>query len=103
MPPEPHPPLPPGPARQDVFLWSACETLGLLDRYESLIASVCYEYIEAHVMETCAKRWQESTLTYLREWMTDRVVPWMVMPYARGARSGEQNSLILLFASVHTV
>ncbi|RDX42634.1 ubiquitin-protein ligase [Lentinus brumalis] len=90
VPPEPHPPLPPGPARQDVFLWSACETLGLLDRYESLIASVCYEYIEAHVMETCAKRWQESTLAYLREWMTDRVVPWMVMPYARGARSADE-------------
>ncbi|TFK89728.1 ubiquitin-protein ligase [Polyporus arcularius HHB13444] len=90
LPPEPHPSLPPGPARQDVFLWSACESLGLLDRYESLIASVCYEYIEAHVMETCAKRWHESMLTCLRGWMTDRVVPWMVMPYARGARSADE-------------
>lgn len=77
------------PSRPDLPLWTVCDTLGLLDRYESLIASVCYEYIEAHVEETCMKKWDESMLTALREWMAERVVPWMVMPYARGARSGE--------------
>ena len=75
------------PARPDLPIWTACDTLGLLDRYESLIASVCYEYIEAHVMETCTKKWDESMLTVLREWMAEKVVPWMVMPYARGARN----------------
>lgn len=39
-------------------------------------------------METCAKKWDESMLTPLREWMAEKIVPWMVMPYARGARSG---------------
>ncbi|KAM5531321.1 hypothetical protein V8D89_015036 [Ganoderma adspersum] len=78
------------PQRPDLPLWTACDTLGLLDRYESLVASVCYEYIEEHVMETCAKKWDESMLTPLREWMAEKVVPWMVMPYARGARSAEE-------------
>ncbi|KAI0699322.1 hypothetical protein C8T65DRAFT_719807 [Cerioporus squamosus] len=90
LPPEPQPSTSTAPSRPDLPLWSACEALGLLDRYESLIASVCYEYIEAHVMETCAKKWNESMLAYLREWMAEKVVPWMVMPYARGARSAEE-------------
>ena len=29
------------------------EELGLIDRYESVIAGVGYEHIEAHVLETC--------------------------------------------------
>ena len=77
------------PARPDLHLWAACEALGLLDRYESLIASVCYEYIEEHVNGTCAKKWEDSMLGPLREWMAEKVVPWMVMPYARGARNGQ--------------
>lgn len=76
------------PARPDLPLWTACEALGLLDRYESLIASVCYEHIETHVNETCAKKWDEAMLGRLRDWMAEKIVPWMVMPYARGARSG---------------
>ncbi|KAH9922867.1 uncharacterized protein BXZ73DRAFT_91578 [Epithele typhae] len=78
------------PARPDLPLWAACEMLGLLDRYESLIASVCYEYIEAHVMETCKRKWDESMLSALRDWMAEKVVPWMVMPYARGARTSDE-------------
>ena len=57
LPPEPAPGAPP--SRPDLPLWSACDTLGLLDRYESLIASVCYEYIETHVVEVCRKKWDE--------------------------------------------
>ncbi|KAN0127847.1 hypothetical protein V8E53_006941, partial [Lactarius tabidus] len=44
---------------QDSRLWPSFELLGLADRYESLIASVCYEYIEKHVVET--------------EWMAEKV------------------------------
>ena len=80
-----HVPLP----RPDLPLWSCFEQLGLLDRYESLISSVCYEHIEAHIVETCARKWGERMLQPLRDWMTNKIVPWMVMPYARGARTGE--------------
>ena len=73
---------------QDSKLWPSFELLGLADRYESLIASVCYEHIEAHVLETCAGKWDESMLSKLREWMADKVVPWMLLPYARGAKTG---------------
>lgn len=75
-------------SKSDLPLWFAFEQLGLLDRYESLISSVCYEYIEEYVVETCKGRWDEPMLKDLREWMGDTIVPWMVMPYARGARNG---------------
>src|SRR5262249_40362216 len=70
-------------------IWAAFETLGLMDRYESLIASVGYEHIEAHVISTCAGRWSESVLEELRDWMTNIIVPWMLWPYARGASTSE--------------
>ena len=72
---------------QDAKLWPSFELLGLADRYESLIASVCYEHIEAHVLEMSAGKWDESVLVRLREWMADKVVPWMLLPYARGAKT----------------
>ncbi|KAI0365712.1 ubiquitin-protein ligase [Pilatotrama ljubarskyi] len=93
IPQDPSPSEPP--PRPDYQLWTACETLGLLERYESLISSVCYEYIEAHVYETCAKKWDEPMLPKLREWMTETIVPWMIMPYARGARSAEEARAML--------
>lgn len=68
-------------------LWNAFDQLGLLDRYESLISSVCYEHIETHIQESCSGKWGEPMLARLREWMAEKVVPWMIMPYARGARS----------------
>lgn len=90
MPPTPAPLKSPVPLlRPDLPLWGSLEQLGLLDRYESLISSVCYEYIEAHILETCTRKWGERMLQPLREWMTNKIVPWMVMPYARGARSGK--------------
>ena len=73
---------------QDSRLWPSFELLGLADRYESLIASVCYEHIEKHVMETCTGKWDEPMLSQLREWMAEKVVPWMLLPYARGAKTG---------------
>jgi anaphase-promoting complex subunit 2 len=66
-------------------LWVAFETLGLVDRYESLVASVGYEHIEAHVVSTCTGKWSEPMLSGLRNWMADEMVPWMLLPYARGA------------------
>lgn len=74
---------------QDSRLWPSFELLGLADRYESLIASVCYEHIEKHVVETCAGKWDEPMLSRLREWMAEKVVPWMLLPYARGAKTGK--------------
>ena len=64
------------------------EELGLIDRYESVIASVGYEHIEAHVLETCTGQWGSTMLDVLRSWMSDKVVPWMLVIYARGAATG---------------
>jgi anaphase-promoting complex subunit 2 len=68
-------------------LWAAFETLGLFDRYEGLIASVVYQHIETHVVETCAVQWGEPVLPSLRDWMSKKVVKWMFSPYARGAKT----------------
>ncbi|PCH40122.1 ubiquitin-protein ligase [Wolfiporia cocos MD-104 SS10] len=81
---------PDNPSRADYALWAAFEQLGLLERYESLISSVCYEYIESHILETCTGKWDEQMLKPLRDWMTDNIVPWMLMPYARGAKSANE-------------
>jgi anaphase-promoting complex subunit 2 len=74
---------------QDRVLWQAFDTLNLIDRYESLIASIGYEIIESHVMETCAGEWTEPMLGTLRAWMVDNIVPWMLHPFARGATNGD--------------
>ncbi|KIJ92859.1 hypothetical protein K443DRAFT_112930 [Laccaria amethystina LaAM-08-1] len=63
------------------------EELGLIDRYESVIASVGYEHIEAHVLETCTGQWGNTMLDVLRSWMSDKVVPWMLSVVAEEARS----------------
>lgn len=66
-------------------IWVVFETLGLIDRYESIIASVGYEHIEAHVLSTCAGEWSKPMMDGLRNWMSDNIVPWMLLTYARGA------------------
>ena len=76
-------------AEKDPQLWYAFDILGLLDRYENHVASVCYERIEARTQETCVGRWREQVLPGMREWMRDTIVPWMTLPYARGARTRE--------------
>ncbi|KAI0322405.1 ubiquitin-protein ligase [Amylostereum chailletii] len=83
-------PEPIGPTIRDSKIWNCFELLGLTERYESLIASVCYEHIEEHVVSTCAMKWDEPMLAKLREWMADKVVPWMLLPYARGAKNAEE-------------
>jgi len=76
-------------------IWKNFEILGLVDRYESIIASVGYEYIEEHVLKTCTGEWAKPMLEDLRAWMSEKVVPWMLHVYARGAA----NRTCLLFFS----
>ncbi len=67
--------------------WKNFEILGLIDRYESVIASAGYEFIERHVLERCTGRWDKPMLEDLRAWMSDRMVPWMLSVYARAAQT----------------
>ena len=62
--------------------------LGLIDRYESIIASVGYEFIEDYVLNMCTGEWAKPMLEDLRVWMSEKVVPWMLHVYARGAANG---------------
>lgn len=80
-------PPPPGSLRPDPVLWKVFEELGLIERYESLILSVCYEHIEDHILKTYAKTWDARVLQELRDWMSREIVPWLVMPYAREAKT----------------
>ncbi|KAF8133687.1 hypothetical protein EV363DRAFT_1566343 [Boletus edulis] len=76
--------------QQDRPLWQAFDTLSLIERYETLIASVGYEYIEVYVLQTCAGSWEEPMLANLRTWMINKIVPWMVWPFARGATNADE-------------
>lgn len=76
--------------QRDSALWHAFDMLRLVERYETLIASVGYEYIESHVHETCAGAWSEPMLPKLRAWMLEKIVPWMIWPFARGATNAEE-------------
>ncbi|KXN84038.1 Anaphase-promoting complex subunit 2 [Leucoagaricus sp. SymC.cos] len=76
-------------------IWQAFETLGLIDRYETIIATVGYEFIEQHVLETCTGEWSRPLLGELRDWMSDKVVPWMLLIYARGATNAEEARAML--------
>lgn len=66
-------------------IWKNFDLLGLIDRYENVIASVGYEFIEQHVWETYKGQWDKPILEDLRVWMSNKVVPWMLQVYARGA------------------
>lgn len=77
---------PPPPNRH---LWNSFESLGLLDRFDSIIASVGYEHIEAYVLATCTGDWSKPMMETLRAWMSDKMVSWMLLPYARGASNGK--------------
>ncbi|KAK2463769.1 hypothetical protein APHAL10511_004207 [Amanita phalloides] len=70
--------------------WNASEMLGLMDRYDSIIASVGYEHIEAHVLSVCAGQWEKPILGDLKNWMADKMIPWMLVTYARHAQTTEE-------------
>ena len=69
-------------------IWKNIEILGLIERYESIIASVGYEFIEDYVLKMCTGEWAKPMLEDLRVWMSEKVVPWMLHVYARGATNG---------------
>lgn len=75
---------------RDRAMWQAFDTLSLIERYETLIASVGYEYIESYVHTTCTGAWSEPMLPKLRSWMLEKIVPWMLWPFARGATNAEE-------------
>ena len=79
-------------------IWKKIEILGLIDRYESIIASVGYEYIEEHVLKTCTGEWTKPMLEDLRVWMSEKVVPWMLHVYARGASNRTYYFLFFLMS-----
>jgi anaphase-promoting complex subunit 2 len=81
--------------RWDQPLWQAFEQLGMTERYESLIASVCYEHIEEHIVNTYSKVWDKLCLEEAREWMSRHVVPWLLMPYAPNAKTGRYYTISL--------
>ncbi|KAG6894110.1 hypothetical protein C0992_007462, partial [Termitomyces sp. T32_za158] len=85
----------PLPEAREPRLWAAFETLGLLDRYEYIVASVGYEHIEHYVLDVCSGSWSKPMLEDLRAWMSDKMVSWMLLPYARGATSPEQARIML--------
>jgi len=74
-------------------LWQAFDKLGLIDRYETIIATVGYEFIEQHVLETYAGEWSRPILSELHNWMAEKFVPWMVLVYARNASNGMSKPL----------
>ncbi|THH27993.1 hypothetical protein EUX98_g6192 [Antrodiella citrinella] len=81
--------------RVDAALWSAFQRLGLSERYESLISSICYEYVEKHIWKTCVGKWDEPMLNTIRDWMANKIVPWMLMPFARGAKNSDDAKSML--------
>jgi anaphase-promoting complex subunit 2 len=76
-------------------LFPLLETLGLLDRFESLMSGIVYDEIEKKVAETCPKVWTVAQLSQLRDWLKQTVVPWLASPYARGAKTSRH--LLILY------
>ncbi|KAF8964931.1 hypothetical protein BDZ97DRAFT_1904250 [Flammula alnicola] len=83
-------------ARAHTGLWKIFKALDLIDRYESVIASVGYEFIEDHVLKNCTGEWAKPMREDLRMWMTNNVAPWMVhIYYAREAATPEEAKSML--------
>ncbi|KAF5336227.1 hypothetical protein D9758_014343 [Tetrapyrgos nigripes] len=79
----------------DASTWVIFETLGFLDRYENIIASAGYEHIEAHVLEACAGQWETPMMDTLRTWMSEKVVPWLLLMYGRDANTTDEARALL--------
>jgi len=73
---------------EQATLWQNLSALGLIERFESTVAAVGYEYIERYILDKCKGEWERPMLNELRNWMTGRVVPWMLHIYAREATTG---------------
>jgi anaphase-promoting complex subunit 2 len=59
--------------------------LAILDDFETVIAGVLKDEIEAKVMEVCPMQWTEPQLPGLRRWFQETVVPWLSAVYARAS------------------
>ena len=55
------------------------DVLGFIDRYESTIASVEYEFTEDYVLKMCTGEWAKPILEDLGGWMS----PWMLLGVLR--------------------
>lgn len=69
-------------------IWDTFDVLGMLDRYETVIASVGYEYIERVIRATCAQQWERAVMPELRRWMAGRIKPWLRSVYAKDIEDG---------------
>ncbi|KAF6754942.1 hypothetical protein DFP72DRAFT_1068086 [Ephemerocybe angulata] len=76
-------------------VWTEFEKLGLIERYESVISSVAYEHIERRIEETCPNNWAAPMLPEIREWMTQKVVPWMLKIFTHGVTSRHDTQSLL--------
>ncbi|KAJ7583017.1 hypothetical protein C8J56DRAFT_956338 [Mycena floridula] len=83
------------PAIPSKALWETLETLGLLDRYEHVVASVGYEHIEEHIRLQCSGQWATPMMDELRKWTQERLIPWMVVMYGRGSQNPNEIAALL--------
>ncbi|EJD53705.1 hypothetical protein AURDEDRAFT_141713 [Auricularia subglabra TFB-10046 SS5] len=79
----------------DTNLFSQLETLGLLNRYEALLAAVICEQIEAQIDEMCPGKWDKPCLPILRHWLGDKVVQWLLAQYSSTRRNSEEAKAVL--------
>jgi anaphase-promoting complex subunit 2 len=88
------------PTITDGTIWTHFETLGLVDRYESVLTGTCYAHIEQHVRASCAGEFAQPMLVPLRSWMADNILPWMVHPFAQTARTREERMYAWRFSFI---
>jgi anaphase-promoting complex subunit 2 len=70
----------------DFSIWKQFEALGMLERYENIVHSVVYGYMEDHVERECRGTWTEKLLE-MNEWLSTELFPWLFHPFAQQARS----------------
>ena len=49
--------------------------------------------VETHIWRTCVGKWDEPVLNTIRDWMANKIVPWMLMPFARGAKNCKDSDI----------
>ncbi|KZW04109.1 hypothetical protein EXIGLDRAFT_716114 [Exidia glandulosa HHB12029] len=75
----------------DTDLFKELHMLGMLDRYEALVASVVCEQIERQIETLCPGKWDEPRLPELRHWLGDKVVAWLMEQYSRAGTSASNS------------
>ncbi|KDQ20938.1 hypothetical protein BOTBODRAFT_142345 [Botryobasidium botryosum FD-172 SS1] len=77
------------------LLFEQINTFGVSEDFENIITNVLYEEIRVRVMDTCPGEWEESMLPGLREWFTQKALPWIAGMYASGAPNEERLRAVL--------